>query len=105
MTAPVLERVDEQRYRLCGELTFGTVVKLLRDSRDVFRRGANFTFNLEGVTHSDSAGLALLVEWLRIARENSVKLIFINIPAQMLALARVAGVDGMVSSAVSSNIN
>lgn len=105
MTAPVLERVDEQQYRLRGELTFESVASLLRESRALFRRGSNFTFDLEGVTHSDSAGLALLIEWLRIARENSMTVIFVNIPSQMLALARVAGVDRMVSSDVSPNVN
>lgn len=99
MTAPVLECVDNQHYKLCGELTFSTVVELLGTSREVLQRGKEFVFSLEGVTHSDSAGLALLIEWLRIGRENSTQIKFINVPSQMMALARVAGVDGMIATA------
>jgi len=102
---PTIERVSESEFRLRGELTFGTVAPLLRESASLFQRGATLKFNLDSVDHADSAGLALLIEWLRSARTNEVSLSFANIPAKMLALARVTGVDRLVAPAETSNIN
>jgi len=45
------------------------------------------------VQRSDRAGLALLVEWLREARQTGQSVRFFNMPAQMLAMARVSGLD------------
>jgi phospholipid transport system transporter-binding protein len=45
------------------------------------------------VERSDSAGLALLVECLRQAHQSGKSLRFFNIPAQMLAIARVSSLD------------
>lgn len=82
---------------LNGELVFDTVPGLLADSRSLFdSEGRAVAFDLKGVTRADSAGLALLIEWLRWARVRSKSVSFINVPSQMLAIAKVSGVDGLL---------
>ena len=45
----------------------------------------------------DSAGVALLIEWQRQAQKHNKSVCFINIPSQMLAIARLSGVDDLLS--------
>lgn len=49
--------------------------------------------DLSGVGRVDSAGVALLLEWVREARAHGRALVFRGMPAQLLAIARVSGVD------------
>ena len=80
-----------------GELVFDTVPDLLLSSRPLFETpGATIGLDLHGVTRGDSAGLALLVEWLRAARQGGKTITFRNIPDQMIALAKVSGLDALL---------
>ena len=50
-------------------------------------------FDLAGVERADSAGLALLIEWMRRARRAGRPVRFLNLPPQMLEIARAASLD------------
>jgi phospholipid transport system transporter-binding protein len=93
---PDLESIAPGVYRLRGELSFAGVPDLLRDSAAWFGANSDISVDLAGVTHSNSAGLALLIEWLRLARHHNSRIRFRNIPAQMLAIAKVSGVDTLL---------
>lgn len=84
-------------FAVSGELVFDTVPGLLADSLSLLDAGGGaVAFDLKGVTRADSAGLALLVEWLRRARGRGKAVSFINVPPQMLAIAKVSGVDALL---------
>jgi phospholipid transport system transporter-binding protein len=55
--------------------------------------GKQITLDLGKVGNADSAGLALMLEWIKYARSKRVQLRFINIPAQILNLAKLSGLD------------
>jgi phospholipid transport system transporter-binding protein len=83
------------RYLLSGELTFTTVPAVYEQGHAMFTTPTT-TLTLRfinGAARTDSAGLALLVEWLREAREHGKTLRFENIPAQLKDLARVSGLE------------
>ncbi len=81
-------------FRVSGELVFETVPELLEQGRALFGDGApGFDLDLGGVTRADSAGLALLVGWMRIAHARHRNIVFRNVPEQLLAIARVSGLD------------
>jgi len=48
------------------------------------------------VTASDSSGLALLIEWMSVAKRAGRTLIFENMPAQLQQLARLSEVEELV---------
>jgi phospholipid transport system transporter-binding protein len=48
------------------------------------------------VTASDSAGLALLIEWLSVAKSAGRTLRFDNVPSQLRQLARLSDVEVLV---------
>lgn len=72
-----------------GALTFETVPALYKESGVWFEGTGDLTLDLAQVTNTDSAGLALLVEWLRRAQDAKRSLRFINVPAQVLSLMRI----------------
>ncbi|MEW6354266.1 MAG: STAS domain-containing protein [Pseudomonadota bacterium] len=85
------------RYVLHGALTFDTVPRLYGESDSLLNHdAATLTLDLQGVQRTDSAGLALLMEWLRRARSRNKDIHFENIPPQMLAMARLSGLDSIL---------
>ncbi len=97
MAAARIERLPDGEWRISGELTFGTVTALLRDSGGGFGAGQErLRIDLGGVSRADSAGLALLVCWLRRARRAGVRVLFHGVPEQLLKIARVSGLEDML---------
>lgn len=73
-----------------GEITFNTVKTLWQQSKKKFPQSPDITIDLSQVTHSDSSGLALLIEWLRLAQTKQQKLKFNNLPPQLKNIAKLA---------------
>ena len=80
----------EGQYAVSGELSFRTVPDLLRQGERLFEGCSAFVLDLKGVSRADSAGLALLLEWLRRCRRRRQDLFFRNLP-QASALRSLAG--------------
>lgn len=93
------EALGEGRYRVSGELGFETVPDIWRQSRAALDAAADPVIDLGGVTQVDSAGLALVIEWMRWARSNGRKLSFVAIPDGLMALARISEVDKFLDGA------
>ena len=60
--------------------------------------GRAAVIDLSGVKDSDSSGLALLIEWLSIARAEHKNLRYENIPAQLHQLARLSDVEELLTA-------
>ena len=88
-----IELIKEEsgNCRLVGDLTFDTVNLMLKEQ--VFSDQRSVDIDLSGVSHSDSSGLALLIEWLRQAKKQSIDVRFKHIPSKMMALAKVSNLD------------
>lgn len=85
-------------YSLIGELSFETVPDLVSAGEQLFQSDREVSLDLSRLERSDSAGLALLVSWLRLARQQQCKLHFQQVPEQLLRLARVSAVDQLLLS-------
>jgi phospholipid transport system transporter-binding protein len=88
-----LEALAAGRLKLVGDLSFRSVPELLETARDMIGEVAEITVDLAEVRRSDSAGVALLVEWMRDVRRQGKSITYLNIPSQMLAIARVSSLD------------
>ena len=81
-------------YLLSGELSYSNVSQVYKKTANLFRKQkSNIEIDLSGVTHADSAGIALLVEWLSEARESNKAIHFVNVPQQMLEMVRISSLD------------
>jgi phospholipid transport system transporter-binding protein len=97
MTSAQLDRRGDREAYLSGELTFDSVPRLLAEHPHLAVDSADgVTVDLGGIRRSDSAGLALLVEWTRNARLMGARLQFRNMPEQMMALARVSSLEDVL---------
>lgn len=91
-----LESLDGGRFQLSGVLDATTAGDLLEQSRERFRNAAQLQVDLAGVTEADSAGLALLIEWMRMAKDTGSAIRFEHVPAQITALARISEVEALL---------
>ena len=80
-----------------GVLDFETVPVLSRQSAKLFKDKNSIIVNLEKVNNANSAGLALLVSWARLAKEQKIKISFINIPSQLRALIKVCRLESVLN--------
>lgn len=88
-----LQQKEQDSFVIEGELGFATVLDILPESSRLFNGGSTITVDLSGVHRADSAGLALLIEWLGMAKQVDRKLKYHNIPEQILAIAKASGLD------------
>lgn len=93
MALATLTQTNEGCCLVEGEMSFASVEQLLASSRSLFKPGMRLLFDMSGVNHADSAGVALLVEWLRLARGAQTDIQFRKIPAQMQDIIEVSDLD------------
>lgn len=91
-----LEPLGDSRFRISGVLDASTAGELLKRSREPFGGAPRIDVDLAGVSEADSAGLALLIEWVRIAKEARRPIRFENVPDQISALARISEVEDLL---------
>lgn len=80
-----------------GVLTFDTSVKAIDDAKKKMPKKQHVILDLSGVSRSDSSGLAVLTGLMSYAKKNHAHIKIKGIPKKMMDLARVSGVDGMLS--------
>lgn len=93
-----LESLGAGRFKVSGVLDATTVTHLLEQSRGGFDDAQRIDMDLAPVTESDSSGLALLIEWLRLASDAGKKIHFENLPEQIMALARISEIDDLLTA-------
>jgi phospholipid transport system transporter-binding protein len=91
-----LEDLGGGRFALNGKLGFATAREILAASKKLFAEHAVLKIDLAGVTHGDSAGLALLLEWINWAKHYRREIRYFNVPEQILAIARISEVTDLL---------
>jgi phospholipid transport system transporter-binding protein len=95
---------DAQRtevLKLEGPLSFESLPRVLAES-DAFEARSDLpdrlTIDFSGITAVDSSAVALLLEWRRRALAKGKQLAFVNLPANLLALAELYGVTDLIQA-------
>ena len=78
-------------------LGYATAGRALPAGLALIPRGATCTIDLSRVTEADSAGLAVLVEWLATAKSRGTVIHYEGIPAQILAVARISDLESLLT--------
>ena len=84
---------------LTGELSFDTIPQVLEESAAYAARTDlpdRLTIDFSGITNVDSSAVALLLDWRRMAVKRGKTLVFVNLPANLLALAELYGVAELI---------
>jgi phospholipid transport system transporter-binding protein len=92
-------------FAVSGELNFTTVVNLWKESLPLLAKAPQLNFDFTEVTSSNSAGLALVLEWMKYAKQYSKPIRFNNIPKQLHSIITIAGLARMLGTVpASSNV-
>ena len=83
-------------FRVEGVLGFDTVSRLLADSDARFRPGRTLRVDLAGVTSANSAGLALILEWMDLARQRDCELALCNLPESIERIAAFSNLTDLL---------
>lgn len=83
------------RMELTGALDHASVASVLVQSAGWFT-GDTLHVSLQGISQSNSAGIALLLEWQKIARQKQVTIQYHDVPEQLRTIARAYGVDALL---------
>ncbi|WP_116808535.1 STAS domain-containing protein [Steroidobacter cummioxidans] len=92
-----LEALGNGRFKVFGALNADTATDLLKRSDEAFKGGTALEIDLANVPEGDSAGLALMIEWLRLAKQRQQTIHFKNVPEQIAALARISEVENLLN--------
>jgi len=88
------------RVTVTGELTFASA----RDARQLGilvlegSRAERIVIDCGGVTRADSAGLAVLLDWLAWGRRKSRGMTLENLPPSLVAIAKISEVDELLTA-------
>ena len=91
-----LQPVVDQRTVLSGDLVFASVPAIWDRLEPLLLANSSLTLSLEGVTRTDSAGLALLLEGLQRGRDLGNPLRFEQIPQPLWDLAGLCNVADLI---------
>ena len=89
-------------FELEGPLSFESLPAVLAESAKYAGRPdlpERLVIDFARVTTVDSSAVALLLEWLRQAKARDKTLVFVNLPATLVALARLYGVSELIQPA------
>lgn len=88
-----IQEMADGQFLISGDLDFQTVPRVLSASQSLFANSQKLIIDLSGVNSSNSAGLALLIEWMRFAESRNCSIKFLNLPEQMRQVAQLCGVE------------
>ena len=91
-----LTDLGDGRFALSGDLTFDTAERILRRSEAPFSEYAQIEVDLSAVERADSAGLALLLEWITWANHTVREIRFVEIPPKLVAIAETTEVEKLL---------
>lgn len=82
-----------------GPLTFATAKLARAAGRRLIEASGDSTLAIScaGVSESDSAGLAVLLEWLALAKRHGRNIRFTALPAPIQAVAQLSNVDTLLN--------
>jgi phospholipid transport system transporter-binding protein len=86
---------DQRHFCVRGVLNLSTVSALRDVGCNIISQHAaeEIIFDLKEVIRSDSVGLSLLTAWFRYANQKGKSLRFLNVPTQMMDVARLSNLD------------
>jgi phospholipid transport system transporter-binding protein len=97
-----LARVADGTIGVHGPLTFATARRALALGRELLGTSGAHAIEIDcsGVTAGDSAGLAVLLEWLGLAKQAGRQLHYTHLPQDLTALAGISELQELLARGV-----
>ena len=88
---------DNEHICLEGNIDFNNVVNISETGVELMNAVSAVYINLMGIKQADSSSLVLLIGLFREAKRQHKKIKLLNVPVFMASLARVSGLDTILS--------
>lgn len=90
------------RLAVRGRLSFANARRARNDGLQALRdsNARELEIDCAGITQSDSAGLAVMLDWMAIMKREGRSLRFANLPQSLLAVASISGVEELLQKGV-----
>lgn len=89
---------EKGRLMISGDLDFETVPFLWEQSLSFFTESEDVHIDLEKIIFSNSAGVALLIEWMKYANALRKNIYFYHIPSQLNSIIEAVGMGALVKT-------
>ena len=95
------EPAGPARFAVRGAMTFATAAQLHAAGLQALSASTDAALELDcsRVSAADSAGLAVLVDWLAWARRSGRRLRLVSVPRKLVDIARISELDELIAPA------
>lgn len=91
--------IKTNQTHLCveGDLTLANVMSVYEASLPLIQKSQCYEFDFSAVSSSDSSGVALMIEWMRLANAAGKHASFHHVPEKLMSIAKAASLDSLLS--------
>jgi phospholipid transport system transporter-binding protein len=83
-------------FFLTGDVDFFNVMSLYQQSLPQINLCQALHFDFSGLKSSDSSGLALIIEWIKLAKKQNKPIRYSHLSQDILSLAKISGLDQLI---------
>lgn len=88
---------DTACYRLEGRVSFDNLVQLRREGEAALAQAADpAVMDLSGLSHGNSAAVALLMAWFREAEHHDKTVRFVHVPEEVKNIIELSGMSDVL---------
>lgn len=92
--------LENQTLLVSGDMHVSNVMSLHAKSLPLLSQCSQWVFDFSRLKSSDSAGLALIVEWVKLARQQQKTIQLQHLTQHLQSLAKVAGLERVLMADV-----
>lgn len=91
-------RMDGEVLKISGDLDFNNVMSIYKKSLDYFSSALQtLTMDFSGLHTTNSAALALIIDWMRLAKKQNKSIQFSHLSHDIISLEKASGLDKIIS--------
>jgi len=88
--------IQENQLVLSGDLDFSNVMSVYEKSLKLLDGCPDITVDFSKLASSDSSGLALMMEWEKLGKQDAKKVTFNQVSSKLTSIAKAAGIEGLI---------
>jgi phospholipid transport system transporter-binding protein len=87
---------QNNKFLISGDLDFSNVMLVYAKSLPQLEASSAWEFDFSSLKSSDSSGLALIIEWLKLAKRSNKSIQFTHLSPDLISIAKAAGIDQLI---------
>ncbi|MBX3709197.1 MAG: STAS domain-containing protein [Gammaproteobacteria bacterium] len=87
---------EGEKFFLTGDLNFSNVMSVYEKSIRQLNQSPQWIFDFSQLVSSDSSGLALIIEWVKLAKQQNKPIQLLHLSQAIMSIAKVASIDVML---------